>query len=47
MYQQILTYILLSGAVAYVAYRFYCSVKKQQACDKCELMKAAKAGSKK
>jgi hypothetical protein len=40
--QQALVYILLSGAVAYVCRLLYLRVKKQEACDKCELMKAAK-----
>jgi hypothetical protein len=47
MLQQSAVYILLSAALAYVGYRFYCSVKKKQACGKCELMKAVKADAKK
>jgi hypothetical protein len=42
MIQQVIVYILLTLATAYVAYRFYGSIKKKQACDKCELMKIAK-----
>jgi hypothetical protein len=47
MFQQAAIYLILSAAIAYVAYRFYSSVKKKQACGKCELMKAAKADLKK
>ena len=47
MLQTILTYILVLLAATYVGYRLYSSVKKKQACDKCELMKAAKATPKK
>lgn len=47
MFQQVSIYILLSAAVVYVCNRVYSSVKKKKACDKCELMKAAKAGPKK
>jgi hypothetical protein len=47
MFQQAAIYLLLSAAVAYVGYRLYGSIRKKQACGKCELMKAAKVGSKK
>lgn len=43
MIQSILVYCLLAVSLGYVAYRIYGTVKKKQACDKCELMKAAKA----
>jgi len=46
MFQQSAVYILLSGALGYVGYRFYSSIKKKQACGKCELMKAAKEAKK-
>ncbi|HRG37636.1 MAG TPA: hypothetical protein PK289_03815 [Bacteroidia bacterium] len=42
MIQEIITYLLLALASAYVIYRGYESLKKQKACGKCELMKAAK-----
>lgn len=42
MIEQIALYTLLLLAICYVAYRFYASIKKKQACDKCELMKAVK-----
>jgi len=42
MMEQIALYTLLLLAIVYVAYRFYASIKKKQACDKCELMKAVK-----
>jgi len=47
MAQQIIVYIILTVAAFYVAYRFYKSIKKKQACDKCGLMEAAKAAQKK
>jgi hypothetical protein len=47
MLQQSITYLILSGAVAYVVYRMYSAVKKKQACGKCVLMKAAKDNPKK
>lgn len=47
MLQQAAVYLILSGAIAYVSFRVYSSVKKKQACDKCELMKAAKGNQKK
>jgi hypothetical protein len=43
MFQQSIVYVLLSGAIIYVSIRFYSSIKKKEACGKCELMKAAKA----
>jgi predicted negative regulator of RcsB-dependent stress response len=42
MMQQIIIYIVLILALAYVGYRIYSSIKKKQACEKCELMKAVK-----
>lgn len=42
MIQQLIIYILLALATTYVGYRFYSSIKKKQACDKCGLMEAAK-----
>ena len=42
MIQELAVYGIVLLAVAYVAYRMYGSIKKKQACDKCELMKAAK-----
>ncbi|HET6226370.1 MAG TPA: hypothetical protein VFF27_08835 [Bacteroidia bacterium] len=42
MIQHIITYVLLALASGYVVYRSYENVKKHRACDKCELMKAAK-----
>jgi len=42
MIQEIAVYILVLLALCYVGYRFYASIKKKQACDKCELMKAVK-----
>jgi hypothetical protein len=42
MTQEIIIYILLAFASAYVLYRVYGSIKKKQACDKCGLMEAAK-----
>ncbi len=47
MIQEIAVYIILACAVGYIGYRFYRSMKKQQACDKCGLMEAAKAAQKK
>jgi hypothetical protein len=47
MIQQIITYLLVLSALAYVTYRIYGSIKKKQACGKCELMKAAKNSVKK
>jgi hypothetical protein len=47
MLQQVIVYILVSAAFVYAGYRLYSSVKKQEACGKCELMKAAKAEPKK
>jgi hypothetical protein len=47
MIQEIITYLLLTLASAYVGYRIYSSIKKKQACDKCGLMEAAKAVQKK
>ncbi len=41
MTQEVLVYILLALASAYVGYRVYKSVKKKQACGKCVLMEAA------
>ncbi|MDF2438481.1 MAG: hypothetical protein K0Q95_2857 [Bacteroidota bacterium] len=46
MLQHAFTYLILSAAIAYVGFRFYASIKKKQACDKCELMKAAKQNQK-
>jgi hypothetical protein len=42
MIQQIILFIVLGVAVIYIGYRVYISIKKQQACDKCVLMDAAK-----
>jgi len=42
MIQQLIIYILLALATAYVGYRIYSSVKKKQACGKCVLMDEAK-----
>jgi hypothetical protein len=42
MIQHIVTYVLLAIASCYVVYRSYENLKKQKACGKCELMKAAK-----
>jgi hypothetical protein len=47
MIQLAITYLILSGALTYVGYRLYSSLKKSQACGKCELMKAAKPDLKK
>jgi hypothetical protein len=47
MVQQIITYTILSLACFYVGFRFYKSIKKKQACDKCGLMEAAKTAQKK
>jgi hypothetical protein len=48
MVQQVIIYIILLLACFYVGYRFYSSIKKKAACDKCGLMQAAKeAGVKK
>jgi uncharacterized membrane protein len=41
MLQQLIVYALLISAFAYVGYRIYLSVKKQQACSKCALMDVA------
>jgi CRISPR/Cas system-associated protein Cas5 (RAMP superfamily) len=38
MLQQLIVYTALIGALGYVVYRIYLSVKKQQACNKCALM---------
>ncbi len=46
MIQEIIVYIILGGACFYAGYRIYSSIKKKQACDKCELMKVAKEGKK-
>lgn len=43
MLQQLIVYILLIGALAYVVYYIYSSVKKKQACSKCALMDAAQS----
>lgn len=42
MTQQFITYIILALACVYVFYRAYKTLKKKEACGKCELMKAAK-----
>jgi FeoB-associated Cys-rich membrane protein len=42
MVQEIIAYIILAIAVGYMGYRFYNSIKKQHACDKCGLMEAVK-----
>ncbi|MFL5763386.1 MAG: FeoB-associated Cys-rich membrane protein [Bacteroidia bacterium] len=42
MIQSAIIYIILVGACAYVGYRMYGQLKKNQACDKCALMEAAK-----
>ena len=42
MIQQIIIYALLTLAMGYVGYRIYSGIKKKQACEKCELMKAVK-----
>ena len=47
MIQEILIYVLLATALAYVGYRIYDSIKKKHACDKCGLMEAAKEAKKK
>jgi len=46
MIQQILIYVLVALATAYVGYRIYGSIKKKHACDKCGLMEAAKKAQK-
>jgi len=38
MLQEIIVYILLLLAIAYVSFRVYSSIKRKQACDKCGLM---------
>ena len=40
MLQQLIVYTALIGALGYVFYRMYLSIKKQQACNKCALMDA-------
>jgi len=47
MLQEIAVYIILLAAIIYIAFRFYASIKKKQACDKCELMKTAQQHQKK
>jgi len=42
MIEQLIIYILLGFAGAYVGYRLYNSIKKKQACGKCVLMEQAK-----
>lgn len=42
MIQQVIVYILLALATAYVVFRIYSSIKVKQACAKCALMDAAK-----
>ncbi|CAN5477533.1 hypothetical protein BH10BAC1_BH10BAC1_01370 [soil metagenome] len=42
MIQELIIYILLASALAYVGYRIYGSIKKKQACGKCVLMDEAK-----
>jgi hypothetical protein len=39
MLQQIIIYIILAAAAAYVVYRIYSSVRKKE-CDKCALKEA-------
>jgi hypothetical protein len=46
MIQQLITYIILAIACVYVIHRAYKSLKKKEACGKCELMKAAKTPKK-
>jgi uncharacterized membrane protein YebE (DUF533 family) len=46
MTQELVIYMLITIALAYVAYRIYNSFKKNQACGKCELMKVAQKESK-
>ena len=46
MIQQVIIYVLVALAVAYVGHRIYSSLKKKQACDKCGLMEAAKKAQK-
>lgn len=45
MLQEIVVYILLSLAIAYVTYRIYGSIKKKQTCGKCALMEAVEKSS--
>ena len=47
MTQEVLMYIILILALAYISYRIFGSIKKKQACDKCGLMEAAKSAQKK
>jgi hypothetical protein len=42
MIQEVIVYILLALATAYVGKRIYDSIKKKQACAKCALMDIAK-----
>lgn len=42
MFEQLILLLILLLSIAYIGYRIYSSFKKKQACDKCELMKAAK-----
>jgi hypothetical protein len=42
MAQEILIYILLALASAYLAFRIYGNIKKKSACDKCAIMDVAK-----
>jgi len=46
MIQEIIVYVLLALATAYVGKRIYSSIKKKQACDTCALMDAAKKTNK-
>ena len=47
MIQEIIMYVILAIATAYVVFRIYQSVKKKSACEKCALMDAAKEAKKK
>ena len=42
MFQELGVGVLIIIALTYVVYRLYGSIKKKQACDKCELMQAVK-----
>jgi hypothetical protein len=42
MLQEILAYISVSAAVLYMGRKLLQRFRKEEACDKCELMKAAK-----
>ena len=47
MVQKVLMFIIITLCIAYLGYRIFRSVRKGDACEKCELKEAAKQVQKK